>query len=362
MVRRDLARSVRSSHGSSTAGIQNVVSTSPFDDACLMFACISALELRNAGLSVYQITLAERCCLRRVRRGIYVVARACAEPAHHFVATIAEAASTSLPQESKGMLKRGEDLRIMVRSYVGDLPPGAVFSHRSALIIHGLPVPYFAQNEAPCVESVHPKFGVRRTSILIRKREISDDDLVIVNGIRTTSVLRTLFDVARDFPLAFAVAVIDAAVRQSRVSANEIESYCVSRPPRTHQARIASVLEHIDPRRESVAESITAVRFVEYSVPGFEPQVVIRDERGDFVARTDFTNEQAGVIAEFDGAGKYYLKNSGPKSEFELERRREYRLRNLGYVVFRLTWSQIFSAELFIRIRAAVEQRTKRCP
>lgn len=327
-----------------------------------MFACLSVSDLKNAGMSVYQITLAEQCCLRRVRRGIYVATRACAEPSHMFVATIAEAASTSLPQESKGMLKRGEDLRILVRSYVGDQPPGAVFSHRSALIIHGLPIPYFPQSEAPYVEFVHPKFGVRRTSTLIRKREMSDDDVVVINGIRTTSVVRTLFDIARDLPLAFAVAVVDEAIRQSHVSAGEVEAYCVSHPPRTHRSKVASMLKNIDPRRESVAESITAVRFVEYSVPGFEPQVVVRDEHGDFVARTDFMNEQAGIIAEFDGAGKYYLKNADPRQEFELERRREYRLRNLGYVVFRLTWSQIFSAELFIRIRSAVEQRTKMIP
>lgn len=333
-----------------------------FGDACLMFACLSAAELKNAGMNVYQIALAERCCLRRVRRGIYVVTRTCAEPAHLFVATIAEAESTNLPQESKGMLKAGEDLRVMVRSYVDDLPQDAVFSHRSALIIHGLSVPYFAQGANPYAEAVHPKFGVCRTSILLRKRELSDDDTVLVNGIRTTSVLRTLFDIARDFPLAFAVAVVDEAVRQSHVSAGDFVSYCGSRPPRTHQARIASVLENIDPRRESIAESITAVRFVEHSVPGFEPQVVIRDELGNFVARTDFANEQAGVIAEFDGAGKYYLKNADPRQEFELERRREYRLRNLGYTVFRLTWSQIFSAEQFIRIRTAVEQKTKRRP
>ncbi|SDS83424.1 hypothetical protein SAMN04489751_2995 [Brevibacterium sandarakinum] len=334
--------------------------TAPIDDACLMFACLTASELKNGGMTIYQIALAERCCLRRVRRGVYVVTQICAEPAHLFVATIAEAGSTDLPRESKGMLKRGEDLRIMVRSYVDDLPPGAVFSHRSALIIHGLPVPYFSRNDAAYVEAAHPKFGVRRTSILIRKRDISDDDLVIANGIRTTSIMRTLFDISRDLPLAFAVAVVDEAVRQSLITVREFESYCASHRPRTNQSRIALVLGNIDPRRESVAESISSVRFIEYSIPGFEPQVVIRDEHGNFVARTDFANEHAGVIAEFDGAGKYYLNDADPKRAFELERRREYRLRNLGYVVFRLTWPQLFSAELFMRLKAAVEEGMRR--
>ncbi|MGO2862948.1 MAG: hypothetical protein ACTIC1_17445 [Brevibacterium sp.] len=60
------------------------------------------------------------------------------------------------------MKKRDEDLRILVRSFVGDLPPGAVFSHRSALIIHGLPVPYIDWTQKPVVEVVHPENSVRR--------------------------------------------------------------------------------------------------------------------------------------------------------------------------------------------------------
>ena len=94
------------------------------------------------------------------------------------------------------------------------------------------------------------------------------------------------------------------------------------------------------------------------SIPGFEPQVVIRDERGDFVARTDFANPKARVVAEFDGAGKYYLDGADPKRAFELERRREYSLRNLGIQVFRITWRDLFRGDLFLRIKDSVKRRS----
>lgn len=324
-----------------------------------MFTCLTAAELRAGGLSSYQITLAEGCCMRRVRRGVYVVTKVCDDPAHRFASTVAAAPDTTLPKESSGMRKRDEDLRILVRSYVGDLPSGATFSHCSALIVYGLPIPYLEKGEALRVEAVHPGCGVRRRAMHIRRRPLRESEVTNIDGIRVTSLPRTLFDLARDYPLAFTVAVVDSALRRSLISMSEFQKFCAGRSVRTRGARIRAVIENVDPRRESLAESISAVRFLEYSVPGFEPQVEIRDENGNFVARTDFANKCAQVIAEFDGAGKYYLDGIDPQEAFELERKREYLLRNLGYTVFRLTWADLFRADLFLRIRSAVEQRTK---
>ena len=113
----------------------------------------------------------------------------------------------------------------------------------------------------------------------------------------------------------------------------------------------------MDGRRESVAESICAVRFHEYALPGFEPQVEFFDEKGQFIARTDFANKKAKVIVEFDGEGKYHLMGNNPRAEMEKERRREYKLRNLGYAVFRIRWQDLFTADVFLRIRESMNSR-----
>ena len=322
-----------------------------------MFACLTSAELNAAGFSSHQLRVAERCCLRRVRRGIYVVTAVCTDPAHQFIAAVGAVSGTTLPRESAGALKKNEDLRILVRSYVDDLPDGAVFSHRSALIVHGLSIPFFDNDAPPRVEFAHPEIGARRSFVRVWKRPL-EGDTEVVNDCRVTTLLRTLLDVSRDCPLAFAVAVVDEAIRRNLVSAREFADYCAHNPVRTRQGRINAAVANVDARRESVAESITAVRFVEYSVPGFEPQVVIRDENGDFVARTDFANQKAHVIAEFDGAGKYYLDGADPKQAFELERRREYSLRNLGFQVFRITWKDLFKGDLFLRIKDSVKRRS----
>lgn len=112
-----------------------------------MYGCLSTAALLEAGWDCHRIRAAERCCLRRLERGRYVVTAECSDPAHSFVSAIAAAPTTTLPIESTGLRKRVEDLRILVRSYVDRLLPDAVLSHRSALIVHGLPIPYVERDD-----------------------------------------------------------------------------------------------------------------------------------------------------------------------------------------------------------------------
>ena len=313
-----------------------------------------------AGWSTYQIGQATQCCLEKLRRGVYVVTTKCANPEHQFTVALASADNVHLPHETAGMRKQAEDLAIRARSYVGRLPPGVVLSHRSALIAHGLPIPYFERDDALTVEAVHPGRGNRRKNLYIRYRELASSAYTVLDGCPVTTVRQTLLDIARDYPLAFAVAVVDAAIRKSMVTAESFRAYCDAHPARTRQRRVVSVIDNIDARRESVGESICAVRFVEHVIPGFEPQVTILDGQGEFVARTDFANEPCRVIAEFDGAGKYYLDDADPKLSFEMERRREYRLCNLGFTVFRIKWADLFDADLFLRIKVTIADRLSR--
>ena len=322
-----------------------------------MFICLSTSDLHDVGWTSHQITTALGCCLRRVRTGIYAVAKRCSHPNHEFIKAFATAKHVHLPVEKSGMRKQDEDLRILVRSYTGRMPPETVLSHRSAIIVHGLPVPYFDQGSHPFAEAIHPRNGVRHTPMLVRRRELADDDIVDLDGTPVTSILRTLADVARDYPLAFSVAVLDAALRQGRVSERAITEYCEAHRPRTLRKRVETTLTLMDGRRESVAESICAVRFHEYALPGFEPQVEFFDEKGQFIARTDFANKKAKVIVEFDGEGKYHLMGNNPRAEMEKERRREYKLRNLGYAVFRIRWQDLFTADVFLRIRESMNSR-----
>ncbi|MBP6526067.1 MAG: DUF559 domain-containing protein [Dermatophilaceae bacterium] len=97
------------------------------------------------------------------------------------------------------------------------------------------------------------------------------------------------------------------------------------------------MLLFVDGRRESVGESRCAVAM---AMAGIEvtPQALIVDEDGELVGRVDFLVTGTNVIVEFDGKVKYA---SGDPDVLWKEKRREDRLRRLGYVVVRLTWADL---------------------
>src|SRR5699024_11543708 len=82
------------------------------DRSCLTVCssvCPPLLSMRPDGTD--RIKAAERCCLRRLERGRYLITAICDHPDHAFTAAIAAAPTTTLPAETNGLPKRPEDLR-----------------------------------------------------------------------------------------------------------------------------------------------------------------------------------------------------------------------------------------------------------
>src|SRR5690348_17494671 len=95
------------------------------------------------------------------------------------------------------------------------LPPEGVFSGRTAAWLHGLNVP-------PCapIEVTLPRLS--RTSRLagasLRRSDLHPGDVGSVDGLPTTSRVRTLADLARRLPQIDAVAILDMALHARLVS------------------------------------------------------------------------------------------------------------------------------------------------
>ena len=93
-------------------------------------------------------------------------------------------------------------------------------------------------------------------------------------------------------------------------------------------------------------DALDKVRFVEGVVPALlRLQREFDDEDGNVVARTDFDWHEL-LVGEFDGKVKY--TDGGPDALFR-EKKREDRIRSLGYVVIRVTWADLFHAERIVR-------------
>jgi hypothetical protein len=147
----------------------------------------------------------------------------------------------------------------------------------------------------------------------------------------------------------------DAALRKGLVTRESL-AHAVSllggRPGVQH-ARAALVL--VDERHESPGESLTG--FV-LKMLGFRavPQFAVPGSGawtpGGLGFRADFGIEGTKVLVEFDGRLKY---SSG--SVLWEEKRREDRIRSLGYEVVRLTWADLKDPE---RVRALIEAAIRR--
>jgi very-short-patch-repair endonuclease len=68
------------------------------------------------------------------------------------------------------------------------------------------------------------------------------------------------------------------------------------------------------------------------------PQVEVRDRDGDLIGRVDLLVEGTKLVVEFDGKLKYA---DGDAEVLWAEKRREDRLRRLGYTVIRVSWADL---------------------
>ncbi|PKW27322.1 type IV toxin-antitoxin system AbiEi family antitoxin domain-containing protein [Phycicoccus duodecadis] len=152
-----------------------------------------------------------------------------------------------------------------------------------------------------------------------------------------TPVADALAQHAVDHGLTPGVVSADMALHTSAVTTAEVRAAVGVVSGHRHGSRAVAMLQHLDGARESVGESRTALAMALGGLDA-EAQVVIHDTAGRFVARADFRVRGTKVLVEFDGRVKYA---SGDPAVLWEEKKREDRLRRLGYVVVRVTWADL---------------------
>lgn len=316
-----------------------------------MAAVLTRTQIDQAGILRSEIDHALRCCMVRVRRGVYVIRSECEVVAHEVLRACVHRNAGGGPDiDDPGLRGHTAKLRLLVDSYRTSLSGDCAFSHLSAALIWGLPITGPVQSR---VEAIRPSRSYEYRQLKLRKRPLPEGDVTRVEGARVTTALRTLVDIAHDYPLEVSVPMIDHALRTGLLERHVFAELSGDLPARRGVIRARTALSLADPARESPAESICAVRFHELGMEGFVPQVVLGIEVENFVARVDFLHRAAKVIVEVNGEIKYTDGERGARRARQ-ERHRDYRLRNLGYRVFQLAWSDLFSTDAFHEIKRAI--------
>jgi putative AbiEi antitoxin of type IV toxin-antitoxin system/uncharacterized protein DUF559 len=266
-------------------------------------------ELVAEGLSPHHIArLVTRGRLLRLRRGVYVWP--------------AERSAIADPRE-RHLLDTLSALRLA--------GPTAAAADASAAVLLGLPLfgalpttPHLAVPRRPALGQT----GRPRT--LLRVRDLPARRVTTASGGRCTTSERTVVDIARTTGLRAGVVIADAALAAGtpRSSLEEALDECRGWPG---IRRARSVVSFADGLSETPLESIGRVAIARAGLPAPELQVWIGGYRVDYLWRDQRT------IGEADGAGKY----TAP-SALMAEKRREDRLRELGFEVVRFDWDDAF--------------------
>lgn len=210
--------------------------------------------------------------------------------------------------------------------------PASAVSHRSAALLHGLPL-YGPPPERPEL-TVSPGSTGRIRDALVHRARLDADDLVIVAGVPVTSVARTVVDLGRSTSLRTAVAAGDAALNRGLVTPKQlIRILAICRGwPGIKSARRA--LQALDGRAESPLESISRLVIGQLGLPAPQLQAVVLTEDGWVVGRADFYWDEFGVAGEADGRSKYT-----ERSILSEEKERQERLEDLTLAIARWGWS-----------------------
>lgn len=190
-----------------------------------------------------------------------------------------------------------------------------VFSHETAAALHGLPL------FRPDPQRVHVVTSSERPGAavgLVRHRGDPESDTMVIDGLRCTSIERTVADVARTSVFDAAVVVADAALRircTARTGGYDADAADATRAAvREIAARSAQggvradrVLTFADGRAQLPGESISRIRLRQLGFRRIELQVPVPWPGGRPRYYVDFGLDDPGVVAlgEFDGDAKY---------------------------------------------------------
>jgi hypothetical protein len=175
---------------------------------------------------------------------------------------------------------------------------------------------------------------------------LDESEVVVVDGVRVTSLARTAADIALSWNRAQAVVVLDDVLHRTLVRVGEIETALDARPTARGRSAARRALAFASGDAESAGESLCRVLLSELGAPVPELQHAFRDDRGD-IGAVDFWFSGQGAVLEFDGFVKYsnprWHRDKSPAEIAFLEKRREDRIRRLAEVraFGRCVWAEL---------------------
>lgn len=156
--------------------------------------------------------------------------------------------------------------------------------------------------DAPA-EIVAPSGHRNQPGLLVRRERLTPDDVMDVRGIRTTTPVRTAFDLARRGGLVERVVAVDALARRHRFAPDQLLHLTVRYRGARGVDRIPEVLAHADRRSGSPMETRLRMVIVQGGLPRPEAQWVVQDPRTRTAVWLDLAYPERRIAIEYEGGG-----------------------------------------------------------
>lgn len=197
------------------------------------------------------------------------------------------------------------------------LPGLAAFTHLTSAQARRWWLPPLPEQLPFWVAQISSQNASERARIIVsRHRAVPESELV--GGIRLALPGETLLACARDLGLLDLVVLVDCVLHRGEASLTDLAA--VARRHRRGAPLLREALALADGRSESPWESLLRVLHVVSGV-GVEPQRVLCDQDGSFVARADLLLAGARVLHEYDG--EHHLERAQQRRDLDRSRRLE---------------------------------------
>lgn len=210
------------------------------------------------------------------------------------------------------------------------ITPGAVIRDRFAAWLHGIDLfNGFEAEVVPPIETcvLRGRATTRRQGVDGRTRDLQDQDVMTVGGVRVTTPLRTVLDLGCNLWRRDALHVLDVYLRRFGTR-EDLRRGAVRYYRRRGVVQLRELIPLADGRSESRRESWTRLEIHDANLPAPEPQYWIEVD-GFPRYRLDLAYPKHRVAVEYDGEDFHHRTDE--RKERDRERRKW--LRDHGWTV-----------------------------
>lgn len=187
--------------------------------------------------------------------------------------------------------------------------------------------------------------------VQVWEERIEPDEAVMVDGMCVTTPARTALDLMRRYPIAIAVAAVDALAQAVELKPADIELLVDRYRGRRGMKAARAALELIDSGAQSPKETWLRLLLLRAGFPRPQTQIPVRNEWGWPEAYLDMGWEDVKVAVEYDGD-----QHRSSRAQYVKDIRRSEMLERTGWIVVRVI-AEHHPQDIVRRVREARARR-----